>query len=70
MRSTDQQVQLHQDFSDEEISRRRDEVVRRMANTAPQHKGTGDRLEGMKKNAGGDHATRKAHERRRGSTET
>jgi hypothetical protein len=28
------------DYTEEETARRRDEVIRRMANTAPQHRGT------------------------------
>lgn len=46
------------DYSDAEVERRRDEVVRRMANTPPQPKVTPRR--GKKKKAGAGRAVRKA----------
>ncbi len=53
------------DYSDEEAAKRRDEVVRRMANTPPQPKPSIPRPEKAKK-AAGDRAARKAPAPREG----
>ena len=58
------------DFSNEEVSRRRDEVVRQMANTPPHPKTKPDHLQETKKKADTDHAAHKVHAHREGSTET
>jgi hypothetical protein len=49
------------DFSPEETAKRRDGVIRRMANTPPQPKATSPRRQGKKKKAGADRAAGKAH---------
>lgn len=46
------------EFSEEEVVHRRDEVIRRMANTPPQPKATSHR-QGKKNKAGAGHVTRK-----------
>lgn len=56
-------------FSDEETAQRRDEVIRRMANTPPQPKQSIPRPEKAKKSAG-DRVARKARAGREGLTET
>lgn len=49
----------NEEFSLEETVKRRDEVVRRMANTPPQPKITSSRRQGKKKKAGVGRAVRK-----------
>jgi hypothetical protein len=61
--------QLNEPFDDTEIARRRDEVVRRMANTPPQPKPSIPRQKKATK-AVGDRAARKGRAAREGSTET
>ncbi len=56
-------------YSEQEIARRRDDVVRRMANTPPQPK-LSNHLPEKAKKAAGDRAARKARAPREGSTET
>jgi hypothetical protein len=48
-------------FPESEIERRRDEVIRRMANTPPQPKVTSLHRQGKKKKADAGRAVRKAH---------
>jgi len=50
------------DFADSEVARRRDEVVRRMANTPPQPKSNPH--QGKKKKAGAGRAARKVRDDR------
>jgi hypothetical protein len=47
-------------FSNKEAAQRRDEVIRRMANTPPQPKITSPRRQGKKTKAVADRAVRKA----------
>jgi len=56
-------------YSDKETAKRRDEVIRRMANTPPQPKLSIPRPERAKK-AAGNRAARKVPAPREGSTET
>lgn len=51
-------------YSEAETSQRRDEVVRRMANTPPQPKATSPHRQGKKKKAVAGRAVRKARARR------
>lgn len=51
-------------YSDEEAARRRDEVIRRMANTPPQPKTKTSRRQGKGKKAGVDRAVHKTRARR------
>jgi hypothetical protein len=44
-------------YSTEEAAKRRDEVIRRMANTPPQPKAISPRHQGKKKKVGAGHAT-------------
>jgi len=53
-------------YTEEETARRRDEVVRHMANTPPQPKLTPVRPQGRKKKAGLDHVADKDRARRDG----
>jgi len=57
---------IDDNFSEEEAARRRDEVVRRMANTAPQHKSfkVPNRRPKKRKKAAAGRAIRKGHARR------
>jgi hypothetical protein len=57
---TDKAKPRDQEFSEEEIARRRDEVVRRMANTPPQHVKSLNRPAGRKKTTAVGRPPRKA----------
>jgi len=50
-----------ENFTDAEIAKRRDEVIRRMANTPPQPKATTPHRPKKKKKAGAGRGTGKAH---------
>jgi hypothetical protein len=58
-----------QHFTDAEIAKRRDEVVRRMANTPPQPKAKTPDLPKRKKKAGADRAAGKGRAARAPSVE-
>jgi hypothetical protein len=55
-----------ENFTDAEIAKRRDEVIRRMANTPPQPKATTPHPPKQKKKAAVGHAVRKVRARREG----